>query len=226
MIRVVSDIHGCEEKYRALLVRLRPEDTLYILGDVIDRGPGGIAILEDMMERENVIPLWGNHEYLMYRVVRHAGERVTPKEAAELLTLYDLWTEKNGGLVTMEAWHAIPETRKKALLQYLASFRACAEICAGGNRFFLCHTGPRGFQRERPPESYELEDFLEEPPDYGRVYFPDRFLVTGHIPTGRIAESSLGRIFRKNNHIAVDCGTVFGGPLGCFCLDTMEEEYF
>lgn len=40
MIYVVSDIHGCYDKYQELLKKLNlgPDDTLYVLGDVIDRG--------------------------------------------------------------------------------------------------------------------------------------------------------------------------------------------
>ena len=34
-----------------------------------------------------------------------------------------------------------------------------------------------------------------------------------------------GKIIRKNNHIAIDCGAVFGGALGCICLETLEEFY-
>ena len=49
--------------------------------------------------------------------------------------------------------------------------------------------------------------------------------MTGHTPTGLIEKASAGRIYRKNNHIAIDCGAVFGNPLGCICLDTGEEFY-
>ena len=37
----VSDIHGRYDKYAELLRRidLKPFDTLYVLGDMIDRGP-------------------------------------------------------------------------------------------------------------------------------------------------------------------------------------------
>ena len=40
----MSDIHGCFDKYQKMLRRIdfAPEDTLYVLGDVIDRGPDGI----------------------------------------------------------------------------------------------------------------------------------------------------------------------------------------
>lgn len=58
------DIHGCYDKYRELLnvLALSDDDTLYILGDVIDRGSGGFRILMDMAERSNVIGIMGNHE--------------------------------------------------------------------------------------------------------------------------------------------------------------------
>lgn len=66
MIYATSDIHGCAEKYQALLERIRfsAADTLYVLGDVIDRGPDGVAILQDMMLRPNVLPILGNHEFM------------------------------------------------------------------------------------------------------------------------------------------------------------------
>ncbi len=35
----ISDIHGCYEEYRALLEKISfsPRDTLYFLGDAVDR---------------------------------------------------------------------------------------------------------------------------------------------------------------------------------------------
>ena len=57
MIYAVSDLHGCYEPYQKLLDRLclRADDTLYVLGDVIDRGPDGFQILLDMASRPNVV---------------------------------------------------------------------------------------------------------------------------------------------------------------------------
>ena len=44
---VISDIHGQKEAFFSLLeqVKFSEYDELYILGDVIDRGPYGIALL-------------------------------------------------------------------------------------------------------------------------------------------------------------------------------------
>ena len=61
MIYAVSDLHGCYEKYRNMLetIQFRETDTLYILGDVVDRGDGGMKILLDM-----IVPRrWLSHLY-------------------------------------------------------------------------------------------------------------------------------------------------------------------
>ena len=46
---VMSDVHGLKDRYDAMLeaLALQNEDTLFVLGDVIDRGRDGIAILLD-----------------------------------------------------------------------------------------------------------------------------------------------------------------------------------
>ena len=53
MVYAVSDIHGCYDKYIDLLnkINFSPDDTLYVLGDVIDRGPDGFKIMLDMAQR-------------------------------------------------------------------------------------------------------------------------------------------------------------------------------
>ena len=47
MIYVLSDIHGNERRFRSILeqIDLQPSDTLWVLGDVIDRGEHGAELL-------------------------------------------------------------------------------------------------------------------------------------------------------------------------------------
>ena len=73
MIYVMSDIHGNYRRFRSVLkqIKLKAADTLYILGDVIDRHPDGIKILRWVMARKNVKMLLGNHEYMMLRALGH-----------------------------------------------------------------------------------------------------------------------------------------------------------
>lgn len=66
---VMGDIHGMYGSYIEAIKELSPEDQLYIIGDVIDRGNSGIKILQDIilrMQSPNTNPkitfLIGNHE--------------------------------------------------------------------------------------------------------------------------------------------------------------------
>lgn len=57
--------------------------------------------------------------------------------------------------------------------------------------------------------------------------FSDKYVITGHTPTQAIRNNpNPGYIYRRNNHIAIDCGATYpGGRLAAICLDTGEEYY-
>ena len=64
---VMSDIHGNYENFESVMeqINLKPEDKLYVLGDVIDRHPYGLLILQKIIKMGNVQMVLGNHEYMM-----------------------------------------------------------------------------------------------------------------------------------------------------------------
>ena len=63
---VISDIHGQYYMFIELLdkIDLKDTDTLYFLGDVLDRGPHPIKTIRKLMEMPNAICLVGNHEFM------------------------------------------------------------------------------------------------------------------------------------------------------------------
>ena len=67
MIYVMSDIHGNKRRFDSIMkqINLQTEDTLYVLGDVVDRHPHGGRILRQLMKMPNVQLILGNHEYMM-----------------------------------------------------------------------------------------------------------------------------------------------------------------
>ena len=81
------------------------------------------------------------------------------------------------------------------------------------------------YEPEKKPEDCVLHDFIWERMDYRRTYYRGKLLVTGHTPTGFIDPLCSGRILQRNNHVAIDCGAVYTGTLGCVCLETLEEFY-
>ena len=70
---IPSDIHGNKKAFDTMLslIDLQPEDHLYILGDVIDRGAHGIELLQHIRAMQNCTLLMGNHEYMMIYALRH-----------------------------------------------------------------------------------------------------------------------------------------------------------
>ena len=141
-----------------------------------------------------------------------------------------MWMEI-GGDQTCKAFLSLNKDGQKAVLDYMETFCFFREIEVNGRRFFLSHTVSdkskmldfeNGFLEAE--EEY-VDCFLFQTPEYEKIYFEDRYIVTGHTPTGYIDKNHIGKIFRKNRHIAIDCGTVFGASLGCICLDTLEEFY-
>ena len=89
----------------------------------------------------------------------------------------------------------------------------------------MVHAGISDFDPGKQLWEYPMDAFLYERMDYEKVYFEDAYIVSGHTPTDLIDKINSGRIIQKNRHIAIDCGVYWGKPLGCICLDTMEEFY-
>ncbi|MBE6685667.1 MAG: hypothetical protein E7591_00350 [Ruminococcaceae bacterium] len=228
---VMSDIHGCYDKYLAMLEKIdfSSEDTLYILGDVIDRGDNGIDILLDMMKRRNVIPMLGNHELMAFTVLEALNVEITEENYSSQISdkVYRSlthWTD-NGGYPTYKAFTALNYVKRKRILDYINDFIVYKELTVNGRDFLLVHAGLDNFSQGKPLEDYSIKELVWYRCNYNRVYFEDKYLVTGHTPTFYIDPSNKGRIYRKNFHIAIDCGAVFGNPLSCICLDTLEEYY-
>ena len=222
----MSDIHGCLDKYLNMLevIELGSEDTLYILGDVVDRGPDGIRLLLDISDRSNVVLLRGNHDDTAMKILTCLSESDAVFNEDELVPLIRAWVSDGGSTTLNQFMHVSAEERKKAL-QCLQCAVLSVGVEVNGQKYFLSHTVP---EKEMMPdtESVDHEGYLWGEPDYELQYFEDKVLVTGHTPTELIDKECSGRIYIKNNHIAIDCGAVYdNGRLGCICLDTMKEFY-
>ncbi len=236
MTYVMSDIHGCYEKYRTMLdtIAFTEDDTLYVLGDVLDRGPDGFKILLDMAARRNIVGLWGNHELLaavalpsLLRTMCRGKEQ--PLSCTEQEQMQE-WLQ-NGGRPSILQFLQLSGEEIETVCKYLPELSAYKEITVAGRQFVLLHAGLEHFSPDRPLEEYDLEALLFCRPDLNTAYFPDKTLIFGHTPTRllyrQIKETERpDRIFHYAAMIGIDCGCVYaGGRLGCLCLDTMEEFY-
>jgi serine/threonine protein phosphatase 1 len=79
----LSDIHGCALTFRALLekVGLNRSDQLFILGDLINRGPRSSEVVDDVLGLidggYDVHTLRGNHEEILLHIAK-AGPQELP----------------------------------------------------------------------------------------------------------------------------------------------------
>lgn len=225
MTYVMSDLHGmCGRYYRMLdTIDLQAEDTLYILGDVIDRGDGGVALLLAMIGDSRIVPIIGNHESLALPPLKAiCGGR--PFEEVKMTRGYQAWMGM-GGEPTAKAFCALDRETQRRLIDYIESFSLYREVEAGGKAFHLSHTLPE-YDPDRGVHDVTLSEFIWGEPDYDKRYDDRTVFITGHTPTGLLDPAFAGRIWHGNGHLAIDCGAPFeGGRLGCVCLETMEEYY-
>ena len=79
----IADIHGCCRTFLRLLeqIGLGRQDTLYLLGDYIDRGPDSNGVIDAILRLQcdgyDICPLMGNHEEMLLQSLESdAGEKL------------------------------------------------------------------------------------------------------------------------------------------------------
>lgn len=214
MIYCMSDLHGASDLFEQMLeqIRFSGEDHLYIIGDVIDRGTGGVALLEQIMEAPNMTLLLGNHEQMCLSTLGPHNE----------FGARELWRQ-NGGMVTYREllYRRTPRQRSR-ILGFLSSLPDQLALTVGGQKFHLVHGCPG------PDREARIWGRIE--PDSPSPH-QDTLCIVGHTPTVFLT----GRtdvdfsIWHGNGIIDIDCGcgnpTVAHRRLACLRLDDMAEFY-
>ena len=124
MIYATSDIHGYPlDAFRQLLdsAGFSDSDTLYVLGDVIDRnGDGGINMLLWMMNQPNIEMILGNHEAMLLSCT-FLFEEITDRNIdclnTQRIQLLNQWMI-NGAQPTLSALRTLKNREPEALPVY------------------------------------------------------------------------------------------------------------
>lgn len=224
---VLADIHGNSEAFDQILsmIDLKDDDHLYILGDVVDRGPDGIALLQRIRKMPNATLLLGNHEYMMINALRYPNN-----------TRYKSIWRRNGCEPTYDAFCALDKDAQEDLLQYVESLPLQTEVSlkttTGDSTFVLVHAAPQelyakeGWQNENKREFvvwYRMALVLPKE-------LTGKTLIFGHTPTENVqaADWPKMRIAHGAGVLDIDCGCAYpqyGGQLGCLRLEDMTEYY-
>ena len=169
-IIAIGDIHGCKivlEKMLFLKLQITKEDSIYLLGDLIDRGPDSKGVIDTVLALEkdgyNIHTLLGNHEEMMFQSVLDE-------------TYFTRWV-RNGGAETLKSfgvknYSEIPE-------KYLAFFDR-AKYYVETDKYIFVHAG-LDFDAENIFEDREamlwIRDYNEFEPSIG-----NKILFHGHTP--------------------------------------------
>lgn len=229
---VISDIHGYYNQFVEILdlIKLKDTDTLYVLGDVVDRGPNPIKTLLKLMEMSNVVCIVGNHELMALDGLRFLNTEITTTAVdsidVELLGNLIDW-QRNGSASTIEEFKSLDQELRNEILNFIMDFSMYEELIINGQKYLLVHAGLGEYSPQKTIEDYSLKNLVWDRANYNIQYFEDTIVVTGHTPTQFIeGNQNPGRIYKNLNHIAIDCGCGMpDGRLAAICLETGEEYY-
>lgn len=232
----ISDLHGYPvDKFKALLdkANFSDTDTLYILGDVIDRnGDGGVSLLRYIMAQPNFGFILGNHEDMLLKSRLVIEERTEAGKALgieyfESLSEYSCWM-LNGGGVTLEHLRDLSEgdpDAVKEVFDYLNNSPHIAALTVNGRDFLLVHAGFEGFDEEKKLSDYAPSDLLWARPTMETEYFDDIITVFGHTPTLYLSDEHRGKVIKTRTWIDIDVGCSQGFPPALLRLDDLEVFY-
>ena len=103
-------------------IKLKEKDTLYILGDVVDRGPHPIKTLMKLMEMPNIICMVGNHELMALECLEFLSKEITDMSIEELdeKMLDNLVTwQYNGSKSTIDEFIKLYSDTKKEVIEFI-----------------------------------------------------------------------------------------------------------
>lgn len=240
-VYVMSDAHGLKNLYDAMMkeLSLRDEDTLYVLGDMIDRGADGIAILRDLMRRPNVKMLLGNHEYMMRQYYQALYEDMDEYLKREYITRW----KHNGNRPTLEQFECLSKEQQEEILTYIAQLPlAYPDVEVKGRHYYLVHGCPQqGFFEDVVTRDMvsshgcSVENFVWDRIEQGMPLFEDRCVIVGHTPTVFLQNNRPYAIWHdqkeleKSKLIDIDCGCAAANEhsrLAVLCLDDLSVLYF
>lgn len=228
---VLSDIHGNERRFRSILkqIDLRPEDTLFVLGDVIDRHPGGLRILRQLMAMKNVRMLLGNHEYMMLRALGHPVDS-NVDDGRALAHWY-----RNGGDVTHRHWKRLRKSIRSEIIEYLQDLPINMDIEVNSTDYRLVHAAPEVLWAENKDPLYPTQTHFGVWRRLKEWEFPvpGPTLIFGHTPTRYFQACCPMEVWFGDNAIGIDCGCGYPeqgpdseyGRLACIRLEDGKIFY-
>jgi len=231
-VYVVSDLHGVPVRvFQRLLATagFGKDDFCFVLGDVVDRGEHGVALLKYMMLQPNMQLLLGNHEAMMLDcafLFNEVTEDTVEGLSGRDLDAYRRWMH-NGAEPTLRALRKQTPEMREAILAYVKEAPLFERITVGEEDFVLVHAGlpSEDGYGARPPEECTEMELLWTRPHLTDDFSFEYTTVFGHTPTGYFGKALDGKILRTRTWVDIDVGAAYGRAPAMLRLDDMREFY-
>ncbi|MBX9808801.1 metallophosphoesterase [Candidatus Gracilibacteria bacterium] len=203
----IGDVHGCYDELMSLVekIGLKDEDNLYFVGDLINKGPKSLELVEWIRSRPNTWSVLGNHEYFPL-VTPLEVDQLTSSSSSDLSDGTKNWIQ-----VQYEESRDIRQVfESHGHREWLVSLPHIIEK----EDFILVHGGLHPeYGINTPKEISTLIRVIDDKPWY-EFYNGTKPVIYGHWAVE-------GLRMRKNT-IGIDTGCCFGGHLTAYCLETRE----
>jgi serine/threonine protein phosphatase 1 len=215
---VVTDIHGCAKTLKALLkkVTFTHGDELYVLGDLINKGPRSKQVLDTLMKikkNHKVILLIGNHEK---EFLNQLDKKKLSKRFKQI-----------GGRATLKSFGV--KHVKDISPKYLQFIQDALHYYEEG-RYILVHAG-LDFTNNNPlkpsPQQYKIRNWYKH---IDRKWLEDRIILHGHSPITKHRVKFQATNINVHQYLDLDAGCVYHkkkgkGNLAIFELNSQNITF-
>lgn len=225
---ICSDLHGCYDLWSKIKNKIGLYDTLYCLGDNIDRGANGYKICQEQAHMHNVVTLKGNHEALAAAAI------------PELLNnhfhfvVVQNWFI-NGGDIT---WNTLEDLSDQEILRFKSwcdNLKKYVTVINSNNEIiYLSHAGyTLGYKNLSDP-LWDREHFYDNWPSEEAYPNANKSIVIhGHTPVQylnhwlKLPTSDKPEIIKycDNHKIDIDLGSIKSHRAALLNIDTWEVIY-
>ena len=238
----VSDLHGMIDLYWQIKNFLKPEDKVYYLGDMGDRGTNCWETVKVIMDDPQFRVIKGNHEDMLIKAMK-AWYKLSPERKDMINSTKEVaLLHHNGGTPTFEGWLMESKEEKSKWFHRLQTLPTHLEYTNKFNRkIYMSHAGFTPCDYDDFPvdedliwdRSHYLYGWYHKAPD-------DIIVIHGHTPIPYMVddlhlfskepydfpELPMAYWYADNHKCCIDNGAFYYQCTVLLDLDTFQEHKF